>query len=223
MLNKRDLKSAIVGMTLGDGHLRRRGNSVIMVMCHSTKQIEYARWKSGILSQETRMRENIWKPNNSYNDSREFITVSSMAHPVYREIHETVYSSNKKVITDKVLSYLSPMALAIWWMDDGNLYHHWKRCSKEDRSSDEKVGQYRSAGWEATLSTQSFSEDDNRKIIGYLKGEHLIDCTIKNVMGQNVIRINGTEFEKLVEVIRPFIHPSLTYKVDKNSDWHLRK
>lgn len=218
--NKKEIKDAIVGMVLGDGSLRKRGNSVMFVMCHSNKQKEYVIWKNKILSQLTRIRINEYSPKNSYCDNRQLICSSSMAHPLYRDIYNLLYVEGVKRITKKALNYITPLSLSILWMDDGNLYHHFKKCNKSERCMDSRIGKYRSAGWDATLCTEFFPLQDQELLSDHINKVFNVKFRINKIRGKFRLRTNGTEFEKLIKHLSPYIINSMRYKIDKNSDWH---
>jgi hypothetical protein len=121
-MNEEELKGAIIGMVLGDGHLNLSGRSTNahMDFAHSKKQKDYAVWKSDILGQLTDVRVTegvITVKGKEY----EKVRVLSKTHPLYTHLWKRFYHNGRKTIDSFLMNQLTPLGLAIWYQDDGTL------------------------------------------------------------------------------------------------------
>mgnify|MGYP001577113492 FL=1 len=80
--------------------------------------------------------------------------------------------------------------LAVWFMDDG---------ARTDSGG--------------TLSTHSFIKEDQKRILAFLKERHGIQVSIVKDRTKWKIALNHLAFAQLVSIIRPFIVPSMMYKI----------
>ena len=120
-------RSILVGLLLGDGHLETvtRDKTYRLKVEHSLKQKEYVDWLYGMftdfISNEpyTKIKSLNEKQFSSYG----FTTCSS---EVFRFYAQQFYSERKKIIPKLFTKLIDPLALAIWFMDDGSLksIHH---------------------------------------------------------------------------------------------------
>ena len=121
---QRDL---IIGMLLGDGHLESqdKGRTYRLKVEHSIVQKNYVDWLYKEFSKWTgqppkeRIKNSFGKEKASYG----FNTYSSGSLRFYGQ---QFYQGNKKVIPKLIKKLLSPLAIAVWFMDDGSFKstHH---------------------------------------------------------------------------------------------------
>ena len=91
-------------------------------------------------------------------------------------------------------------------MDDGNLNLHKNRFLKNG----ERTIRNRSI----TIATNCFSYEDHLEIKKWFGIRHGIDAKIyKQRNGYRTV-FNATGSNKLIEIIRPYIIPSMYYKID---------
>ncbi|MEQ1500568.1 MAG: LAGLIDADG endonuclease, partial [Parcubacteria group bacterium] len=112
-------RDIIVGLTLGDGHLetQNNGRTYKLKIEHSVFQKEYLDWLHKELHDWVRMTPKIRLKNNkpfSYH-------FSTYSHELLRYYGEKFYNKKKKVIPNSIEELLTPLSLAIWFMDDGSL------------------------------------------------------------------------------------------------------
>jgi ubiquinol-cytochrome c reductase cytochrome b subunit len=124
-----DIISVIIGSLLGDASANKRsGEGVRMCYRQSIKHKEYLFWlytffyNRGYTSnlqprQYTRtlplgLKENKEKVYYGY----EFNTFTFSS---FNWIHKMFYNNGKKIMPLKIYEYLTPLALAVWIMDDG--------------------------------------------------------------------------------------------------------
>ncbi|MCL5432367.1 MAG: hypothetical protein M1484_04765 [Patescibacteria group bacterium] len=112
-------REILIGTLLGDGHLEKNGQYTRLRVDHYDKHKAYVFW----LAQEflpfslkpRRILERDKRNGKIY--SRWHFSTRSL--PIFDEFRELFYSEKKKIISRSLINMVSPLALAIWYMDDG--------------------------------------------------------------------------------------------------------
>lgn len=191
-------KDIVYGTLLGDGYLRpNNGNSgncsYALSLCHGEKQLEYLKWKFSEL-------ENFIATKDFRINTREFrgnaptYAFSTISHPFLTETHGLCYSANgKKDITKQWLEKLTPLSIAVWYMDDGSLNKRYHTI---------------------VLCTNSFSKEGQLLAVDFFK-QHYGICAVLEPRrnGQTVIRINASESRKFMNIVSPHVPPCMSYKL----------
>lgn len=206
-MNKND-RSLLLGMLLGDGclktkrHIKQDGTESIYyeyVLCHSIKQKEYLLYKLDIFHRIMGGK----RPNISYEKSKLGESVRfSRCHKSFRILHKYLYSNNdKKFFTQRVLDYLTPESIAIWYMDDGGV--------KASLRPDGTV-----SSCQMVLSTYC-TEQQADLILNYFQSKWGILGLRKLHKKSNswYLVFNTKEGKKLEALIEPFIIPAMMYKL----------
>lgn len=209
-MNKND-RSLLLGMLLGDGclktkrHIKQDGTESVYfeyVLCHSIKQKDYLEHKLNLFHRIMGGK----KPNLSYEKSPLGESVRfSRCHKSFRLLHKYLYSKdNKKFFTDRVLNYLTPEAIAMWYMDDGGI----KPTFRKDGSI---------SSCQMVLSTYC-TEQQADLILNYFLLKWGITGLRKFHKKTNswYLVFNTGEGKKLEKVIAPYIIPSMQYKLPSN-------
>ena len=120
-----ELKSAIIGMVIGDGCLTKRwenGNANFQ-MTHCEKQYEYMLWKQKILDNVT---GSIICPTTRTINGKTYkgFHLSTNRHPLFTKLHKRFYHDKHKVVDEYLVKMITPLALAIIYMDDGTFGKH---------------------------------------------------------------------------------------------------
>ena len=191
-------KELVFGTLLGDGYLRpTNGNakncSYGLSLCHGEKQLDYLKWKF------SEFKDFVTTPEFRVN-SRQFrgnaptYAFSTVSHPFLYEAHKICYSNNgKKDISAQWLEHLSPLSIAVWYMDDGSLNKRYHTI---------------------VLCTNSFSTTGQLLAIDYFKEKYHIDAVLEPRRNQQtVIRINASQSRKFMDLVAPHIPPCMSYKL----------
>ena len=196
-----DETQILLGGLLGDSYYNK-GKKIIR-FAHSNKQNEYLIWKysffnenikSKIFYYERKQGNNLYYGENfevkfNKNESIDFLYF----------IKNHLYSNDgRKKISWKYLNELTPLGLAVWWMDDGCLSIH-------------KGNRY------GKLCTHCFNYEENILIQKYFKRKWNIDVSIKCEKNKYYfIRFNVKALKKLIQIIYPYVIqiPSMIYKID---------
>ncbi|CCQ96434.1 hypothetical protein CULT_410052 [[Clostridium] ultunense Esp] len=192
MINN-EFYSLLCGKLLGDGYLLSRKNARLQFR-HTTKDRQY------VLDQLERLKKHIsFGPNNPaeyrYTDSRTGKTYTTLIcqskmDPRLTQLKELWYPRGQKIVPFQfVQDHLDPLALSIWYQDDGNL--------KNERR--------------LILSTESFSEEENLFLIRLLKERFLIEASVDT---QRRIDISG---RKDVELFLLYVSPFLSVGMNRKS------
>ena len=113
----KEQKSLLIALLIGDGTI---SSNYVFKLSHSTLQREYLEWKVGLLNKygikNNGVKEYISKCG--YNTGKSVLYSQMSLIPTIKALRRSVYTP-KKTITRKLLKWLNPLGLAIWYMDDG--------------------------------------------------------------------------------------------------------
>lgn len=192
-------KEIINGTLLGDSCLINCRGHYRLSLTHSVIQREYLQWKRDMLAfvfHKEVPYECVNKKNNSH-----FVSISSVWHPLFDEIAKELYPPTGKRIPPSFIDNLTPFALAIWYMDDGSYNPNPKA----------KQG---------TICTDSFPIEDVEYAATKLRSWG-VNCSVytrqtKGSYGSGkytrIVLLRST-INHFFDIVRPYIHPSMLYKV----------
>lgn len=215
-LNRHELRSAVIGMVLGDSNLQMRAKNARMQMAHSPLVRDYVELKGMILRQIPGMKysfSDVIHKNRKLGKEYPQIRVWTSSHPLLTKIRDRIYRPKKK-LTKGILSSLTPLGLSLWYMDDGHLslHHNVKRYTTDgERSVQERSISSRPL----ILSTHSFSKEENEMICYWLKHKWEIDARVKTSKG-HFVYMNTKNARKFVDVVRSYVLavPSMHHKIN---------
>lgn len=183
----------LLGTLLGDasiGKLCGRAKSYRIEWQHCLEQEEYALWKAEnsldnySIYRRSRLDS---RTNNTYHS----ITCYSTKND-YKYYRELFYKEIKQV-SQEVLDKLKPLSIAVWFMDDGNIYYNSNVCH-------------------LTLSVNCFDEESVDRIIEFFNKNYGI---LFKKTGK-ALRITSVKQVELFEShFKEFYHSSMQYKTLK--------
>ena len=193
-----DIISVIVGSLLGDCYGNRRSvEGTRFCYRQSIVHKEYLFWlynffyTRGYCSNlEPRKYSRILKShNNKEYFGYEFNTYTFRS---FNWVYDMFYKKGKKIISPKLEYYLTPLALAIWIMDDGGWVNPGVR-----------------------ISTYNFSLAETEYMINLLKNLYNLDCTLQilKIGTQSSIYIKKESVSILIDIVLPYMHNSMYYKL----------
>jgi hypothetical protein len=186
-------RSAIVAMVLGDAYLRSQGS---LTITHCAAQKNYLEMKCGIL--QTKQKAEL-KVIDFDNHGFPGCYLETRVRPIYRVLRKWIYKNGIKTISRKILEYLDPLGLAIWYQDDGSL------------SAKKRNGKIHS--YDLTLNTY-LSKEQNELIIAYFLEKWSIKWGLSKSKGKYRLRMGVQEGRKFVKIIEPYVIPELRYKIE---------
>ena len=172
----------LVGCLLGDAYLTKLGKIQIE---QSDKQKKYVDWKyqelASISYSQPKEVIRFEKADNRVTKSLRFWT-----RQYFRVWRKIFYRDNHKVYPEELSNWISPLSIAVWYMDDG--YCKDKNC---------------------ILSTESFDLNDRKQLAKKLQ-EFGVEVILRK---SGKLRIRSKSLPKFFELIRPYIHQSMAYKL----------
>ncbi|MGB9707183.1 MAG: LAGLIDADG endonuclease [Microgenomates group bacterium] len=189
---KRQLE-IIVGCILGDGYLRQiAGRSdAFLEVNHSFKAKEYVDWKYQELKDFVKSAPKTRQQNK--NDLKLAYRFFTQEHPQLTKLFNQFYANGKKIIPKNFS--LTPLTLAVWYMDDGS------KTKKGD----------------VYLNCQQFDLKSQKRLLHSLRMLKIRARLNKDKRFYR-IRILKESQEKFFSIIKPFIQPSMKYKLLSFSD-----
>jgi recombination protein RecA len=126
----KEQKSILIGTILGDGYLQKTGKrNARLRLEHGYRQKDYLLWKvkklGNLFQGRPRYLERIHpKTKRKYRYYRH----QSQSTPYLGKLRTLFYPTGKKKIPGQLKKFLDPLALAVWYMDDG-YYYPRDKCS----------------------------------------------------------------------------------------------
>lgn len=211
-------RGILIGMVWGDGcikhkkHVQKDGtiSHYYEFACgHSDIQKEYIEYKVRVFHSLTGGKFPKLCQRKFFIGDKEHEEVRfSRQHKYFGVLYDWMYPFGKKTYTRRILDYMSAAGIAFWYMDDGGL--------SKNKNKDGKVSSV-----EMRISTYC-SEAEADIIIGYFKD--VWDIVAKKRHHKKTdrwtIAFNTTESKKLELLIKPYVCPSMMYKLP--SQWVTR-
>ncbi len=185
----------LIACVLGDGYLSSDGRFSCF---HNIKQEELVKFKMEKLKPFLTQQEVVYRVTNNTQQCGFRLKTSEYT----KFIRTVLYSNNRKTITRKTLDKLDASHLAIWWMDDGS-------CSARRNKVTNNI-----SALIFTLST-CISKEENQIIIDWIKEKFDIQMGQRKMRNQYAIICGTKEGKKLANLLKPFILPSMLYKIEK--------
>lgn len=195
------LKGLLAGMVLGDSTiaLPKQGKNAYMRIQHGLKAFEYLEHKAKMLRELTDVT--VGTVSGKYPG----VYVRTKTHPLYTRLRKLAYPNGKKKVVKTWLNWLNAEGLAIWYMDDGCLIKSYSR---------NKSGRRRIYRREVFLNTCSFSLEENELLVEFIRERFGVNFRIRSYGGYNRLQIGAIEANKFLEIVAPYIVPSMEYKLN---------
>ena len=194
-----DILSILIGSLLGDGTMEKDGKGSRFAFYQEKTHGEYLLWLHKTISYLGYCKKEIPVIQTRYGingELRYFFRFRSFTYSSFNWIHDEFYPKplGRKVIPKIIDQYLSPMALAIWIMDDGTKFKNkgLKFC------------------------TNSFTLKEVQFLSIILKNKYSLNSSIHkiSVVNQYNLYIPKSNLNNLIKIVKPYIHPSMYYKLE---------
>jgi recombination protein RecA len=187
---------AILGSLMGDGALSpsRSGHAARFRFGHGVRQTAYADWKASLLG-------NLHASRSTNARGAVFYDVQPL--PELAELRQAVYVAGKKVFSHDYLKRLTPLALAIWYMDDGTFSLRAKGVQERTRDGSGR----------ADICIQAMEPTTRTRLVDHLADTWGIRPKLIQRAGKAVLVFPKDETAKLHALIAHFVHPSMEYKL----------
>jgi hypothetical protein len=197
-MNKRK-QAILVGMILGDAYLQKTGKRNARIRLeHSEKQKDYLLWKGSQFPEFFQGKpRRIERFNPVYKKKYVYFRWQSNASPQIGKFRQIFYQKGKKIIPEELPKFLKdPLSLAIWFMDDGYFYRR------------DKI---------AYLYLPKYSQEEVGRLLATLKSNFSLEAKVKSKKRGNLVLIFSVQkTKKLISLIKPFIIPSMKYKISSS-------
>jgi len=198
-MSDKDISFALYGLLLGDGYYSKEGG--VIKIYHTNKQKFYCEWLFNIFNQ--RLRSTIKKDfikKTTFGEIMYTQTNLWVSKRFYFETENKFFNKeNKKIVSDYVLNNINKLGLLFWFLDDGQWHVSFRN------NAGKRFGY---------LNTQSFTYEENVKIVNMFKNRFDIDLRIhtdnsgfEKYKGKIYYRIyfNATAFRKFYDLVRDYL------------------
>ncbi len=190
--------AALRGTLMGDGAIspRRSGNGGRFRYSHCGAQTEYADWKASLFA-------NVGVSRHVRKD--DVVTYDFQPMPELGDLREEVYADGKKVFDDDYLKSLTPLSLALWYMDDANFDVRSKGLQKRTEGLTGRV----------TICVEAMEVSTRQRLVAYLADTWGLQAKLieSGVAKKAVLVFNNAESAKFHALIARYVHPSMEYKL----------
>lgn len=182
-------KAVLIGTLLGDGSLGKRGKFHRLHIKHSYNQFFFVEYKREIFSNIVNMKIRTFKQKVKEKEYKfaEFVTLT---HPEFSRFYREFYKDGKKTISLNVSKQLTPLSLAVWFMDDG--------CAEY-------------AG--LSFNTQCFSVEELQPLRKIILEAYNIETSVRKNKNGWIIYIPKRFISEFTEIVGKYILPKFRYKL----------
>lgn len=195
--HNKELLSILFGSLLGEcqAEYRSKGNGTRFCFYQESSHVNYLLWlhkKLAALGYTNLNEPSIQTRLGKKGIVRKVIRFKTWTYSSLNWVHELWYKDKIKIIPAIIGDYLSPLALAIWIMDDG--------CK---------------SGSGLKLATNSFTYSENLLLIKVLYDNFKIKANVQSagIINQYHIYIFKDSMPLLREIVLPHVHSSMKYKL----------
>jgi recombination protein RecA len=189
----------VFGSVLGDGNLSptRNGVGTRLRLGHGPKQIDYLDWKASLFA-------NIGQSRSVRSDGS--VRVDMTPLPELAELRESVYfGDGKKHLSEEFVKALTPLALAVWYMDDGCFTVRSKGVQERTEGGSGRID----------ICVDAMSPGTRVRLVDFLRDAHGLDVKLitRGTRQQQVIQFTTAASAQFQEIVAPYVHPSMDYKL----------
>lgn len=183
----------LVGMLLGDAHLERQSAQSVarLKVEHAVSQMEYVRWKYSEWQEWILTPPQVKKKWNRLGTVSSNVWFTTVSHPELEAYRAWFYDGRRKKVPSDLT--LSPLTLAVWFMDDGS------------RKSYECRGLY--------LNTQAYRSEEIGLLQMILERDLRIHTTVRQQSDRLQIYIPSSEISHFVQIVQPYVIETMRYKL----------
>lgn len=202
--------SVVAGAAIGDGHISLTGSKMRarLSITQGFDQKDYLEYKARLLGDLLQSPPVFQNYSTTYSKKGTF-RLATRSYSQIAQIHRELYDENKrKRISTEFLARITPLGLALWYLDDGSLI---TQDNKYTRHADGETSHYPAT--RSTISTYSFTIEEARKIMRWLEQTWGVQGGVTETAKGPVIWLTLSGTEKLHELIASYVPPSMDYKL----------
>jgi recombination protein RecA len=188
----------LLGGLMGDAALSptRSGSGARLRWGHGARQAEYGDWKASLFA-------NVNVSRSTNDRGAVFHDVQPL--PELVELRAAVDVGGTKVFGHDYLKRLTPLSLAVWYMDDGTFTLRSKALQERTRDGSGR----------SEICVQAMSPDTRERLRAHLADTWGIQARLveRGARRRWVLQFPTAETAKLHALIAPFVHPAMQYKL----------
>lgn len=192
--------SILLGSLLGDASMEKSVRGARFAFYQSSVHAEYLLWLhrelsiNGYAKLEIPVIRARKDPNGRILYCLRFRTFT---YSSFNWIYDAFYPNNRKVVPQILETYLTPLALAVWLMDDGTLH--------------------KNKG--VTFCTHGFTLKEVQYLASVLKKLYSLDTNLHKTghVNKYSLYIPKSNLNKFIAIVEPYVHPSMLYKIHGSS------
>ena len=183
----KDQKSILIGTLLGDGCLNysKKRSTPTIRFTQGYKQLEYLKYKHNCFS-DLASKITISKSGFTDNLVYNFCVKTTPFNFELKDIY------NNKNLSQNFINLINPLALAIWYLDNGSL------AKKENK---------------LTLHTERYSEETNIKLKEYLNKTFNLNFIVSKSKGYFYLRLVKKDIPLFFNIINPYVPECIKEKL----------
>jgi len=192
-------REVINGTILGDGRIECRSKGIKVFpktarlrIHQGGSQKDYLYWKYQILSDVVSQQPKQIVCGRNYQGDKNYYSwyFHTVTTEFFGELYQQFYLDGCKIVPKSILNILTPLSLAVWYMDDG--------CFSQGT---------------AILNTQNFSFNEQKILQRSLEEKFNLKATINKDRNRWRLRIKKEDFSRFRNLVENYIVPSMRYKI----------
>ncbi len=186
----------LLGGLMGDSALSpsRSGHAARLRFGHGARQVAYGDWKASLFG-------NLQVSRSTNAGGAVFHDVQPL--PELAELRQAIYIGGRKVFGHDYLKRLTPLSLAIWYMDDGTFSLRAKGVQERTRGGSGR----------SDICIEAMEPTTRARLVDHLADTWGIRPRLIRRAGLAVLVFPKDETAKLHALVAPFVHPSMQYKL----------
>ena len=182
----------IIGSLMGDSCIRQREKNSCFRVAHSIKQGEYLNLKYNILK-NFEISEFDKRSRIINNRKVDMIYLSTKTHQIFNYYRNLFYQNGRKIVSKDILNQLNAKSLAYWICDDGSF------CQKQKY---------------IIICTNAYTLEEHNLMKEFFNNKFGLNPTIGfRDRKYYYLRFKQDDSKKLIQIIKPFISPFMSYKI----------
>jgi recombination protein RecA len=190
----------VLGSLMGDGALspnRRGRRGVRFRMGHGSRQVAYLDWKASLLG-------NVPQSRRVAANGAAFVDLTPL--PELEELRSAVYfGDGKKHLSEEYLKALTPLALAVWYMDDGSFAVRSAGLQARTQGGSGRI----------EFCVEAMSPGSRVRLAEHLRDTYGVAgrLALRGSRQKAVLQLTTEGSGRFQELVAPFVHPSMAYKL----------
>ncbi len=188
----------LLGGLMGDGAVSptKSGLGGRFRFGHGAKQAAYSDWKASLFA--------------NIGTSRSVTPTGAVYHdlpplPELAELRQAVYLEGRKVLSEDYLKRLTPLSLAVWYMDDGGFTLRSKGVQERTRGGSGR----------SEFCVEALEPTSRERLVRHLADTWGIQAklVVRGAKQLTFLQLPTAETAKFHALVAPFVHPSMEYKL----------